>query len=640
MSTTPLVSPLRERRAPTAPSLRARVAMPRPELLVLLALAATLNLWALSTNGLANEYYAAAVRSMSTSWHAFLYGSFDVSGVQTVDKPPLALWLQALSVRVFGFHSLAMLVPQALMGMGAVALVYDLVRRPFGRAAGFAGGLALALTPMTVAISRHNNPDALLVLCCTAALWFLVRGLQDGRSKWLVWCGVMIGLGFETKMAAALIVVPGLAAAWLWVAPRGHLTAIRQLALGGLALVAVGGAWPLLMALTPAADRPYVAGTSDNSIWSLIVGYNGLGRVDGQAGGPQAFGGGVGGGGFGGAGSMFGGPTGPLRLVEASLGSQAGWLVGFALVAGLGIAVLSRLHRGDPRTGWVIAAGGAFAACAVTFSYASGIFHPYYVSLLAPFTAALIGGGVGTILRAGIGGRVLAPLAIAGGVITEILVVRNTAGAPPWAVPVAVAAGIMMGVALTGPFVGRARAIALAVVMAALLAAPASWAAQTLGHATSGTFPEGGPASAGMIGGPGGGGFGGRPPGGGDGFGGGSDLTSMLSYVDSHGGGTIAVSSQSGASSAIIAGGARVAGIGGFSGRESDISPAWLAQAVKDGRIRWVVTSSGGMMGGRDGRVGATAAMAAVQKACTSVSSSSALYDCSGRAAGIAAAAG
>ena len=630
MSTMPLAMPLRERAA-------VRV---RPELPALLFLAAALNLYALSRNGMANDYYAAAVRSMSTSWHAFLYGSFDVGGVQTVDKPPLALWVQALSVRLFGFHSLAMLVPQALMGIGAVALVYDLVRRPFGRAAGFAGGLALALTPISVAISRHNNPDALLVLCATAALWFLVRGMQDGATKWLVWSGVMIGLGFETKMAAALIVLPGLAAAWLWVAPRGYVTAVKQLALGGLALVAVGGAWPLLMALTPASSRPYISGTSDNSIWSLIVGYNGLGRVDGQAGGPGGMAGGPGGG----AGSMFGGPAGPLRLVEASLGSQAGWLVGFALVSGLGIALLSRLRRGDARAGWIIATGGAFAACAVTFSYASGIFHPYYVSLLAPFTAALVGGGVGTILRGGVGGRSLAPPAIAGGVLTTVLVVRNTPGAPSWAVPVAVAVGIMMGVALTGPFVGRARAAALAVVMAALLAAPASWAAQTLDHATNGTFPEGGPATTGMLGGPGGGRFGGAPPGGGAGFGtggpfGGADLTSVLSYVNHHGGGTIAVSSQSGASSAIIASGAKVAGIGGFSGRESDISPAWLAQVVEDGRVRWVVTSSGGMGGPADGRVGATKAMSAVTKACTSVSSASGLYDCSGAGAAIAAAA-
>src|SRR3954471_18306001 len=146
---------------------------PRPELAGLLVLAALLNLWALSRNGWANDYYSAAVRSMASSWHAFLYGAFDQAGVMTVDKPPLALWVQALSVRAFGFHPLAILVPQALMGVATVALVYDLVRRRFGRRAGFVAGLVLALTPIAVAISRHNNPDALLVLCCTGALWAL-----------------------------------------------------------------------------------------------------------------------------------------------------------------------------------------------------------------------------------------------------------------------------------------------------------------------------------------------------------------------------------------------------------------------------------------------------------------------------------
>src|SRR4051812_8133707 len=148
---------------------------PRPELAALLALGAVLYLWALGRNGWANEYYSAAARSMSTSWHAFLYGSFDSSGVMTVDKPPLALWVQALSVRAFGYHPLSVLVPQALMGVASVGLLDHLVRRRFGGLAGFAGGLVLALTPMTVAISRHNNPDALLVLCSVAAVWCVVR---------------------------------------------------------------------------------------------------------------------------------------------------------------------------------------------------------------------------------------------------------------------------------------------------------------------------------------------------------------------------------------------------------------------------------------------------------------------------------
>src|SRR3954449_7503880 len=387
---------------------------PRPELLCLVALAVVLDLWALNQNGWANEYYSAAVRSMASSWHNFLYDSFDPSGIMTVDKPPLALWVQALSVRAFGFHPLTMLVPQALMGAGSVALLYDLTRRRFGRAAGFVAGLVLALTPMTVAISRHNNPDALLVLCSVAALWFLVRGLEDGRTRWLVLSGVCVGLGFETKMGVALLIVPGIAAAWLWVAPRGRAAAIRQLLAGGAAMVAVGGAWPLLMALTPASSRPWISGTSDNSIVSLILHYNGVGRIEGQAGGPQAFGGG----------GPFGGSPGIGRLLNQSFGGQAGWLLGFAIVGGLGIALASRLRRADARTGWLIAVGGAFLASAVLFSEAKGITHPYYVSFLAPFTAALVGGGAAQMVRRGMSARILAPLAVGAGALTELAVLH------------------------------------------------------------------------------------------------------------------------------------------------------------------------------------------------------------------------
>src|SRR5215211_4267610 len=292
------------RSARALPRLRA-LPIARPELGALLLLAAVLNLWALDINGWANEYYSAAVRSMSGSWNAFLFGTFDSAAVMTVDKPPLALWVQALSMRAFGFHPLSILVPQALMGVATVALVHDLVRRRFGRRAGFVAGLVLALTPITVAISRHNNPDALLVLCCTGALWALVRALEDGRTRWLVLSGALVGLGFETKMAAALMVVPGIAAAYVWVAPAGRLRALRQLLAGGAALVVAGGFWPVIVALTPASDRPWISGTSDNSIWSLILGYNGLGRLTGQAGGP---------GGNAGGGGVFGGETGWLRL--------------------------------------------------------------------------------------------------------------------------------------------------------------------------------------------------------------------------------------------------------------------------------------------------------------------------------------
>ncbi len=154
----------------------------RPELLGLLGVTAVLNLWNLSINGWANTYYSAAVRSMSTSWHDFLYASLDKTGLMTVDKPPLALWVEALSARVFGFHPLSILVPEALMGVAAVALLYDLVGRRFGRVAGFVAGLAFAVTPVTVAIARHNNPDELLILCCVAAVWAAARALEKREN--------------------------------------------------------------------------------------------------------------------------------------------------------------------------------------------------------------------------------------------------------------------------------------------------------------------------------------------------------------------------------------------------------------------------------------------------------------------------
>ena len=446
----------------------------RPELLAVAVVAGALNLWGLAINGWANTYYSAAVRSMTTSWHDFLFASLDKTGLMTVDKPPLALWVQALSARIFGFHPLSILVPQALMGAAAAALTYDLTRRRFGRPAGFAAGIALATTPIAVAMSRHNNPDELLVLCCVAALWFAVRALEDGRTRWLVWCGVCVGLGFETKMAVALFVVPGIALAYLWVAPRGRLAALRQLTAGGVALAVVGLAWPILVTLTPAADRPWISGTADNSIWSLIFNYNGVGRVTGQTGAPGA---GFGGGG-GGGGGAFGGATGVFRLLSSGLGDQAGWLLGFAVVAGLGVLVASRLRRSDPRTGWLIAVGGAFLVSAVVFSYASGIFHPYYVSFLAPFTAMLIGAGVGEALGGGRVARIAVPAAIVAGAVTELVVLGNLSGDLAWARPLIIAAAGVSAILLAAQLAPRVRAVVVGVALAALLAAPATWAAR------------------------------------------------------------------------------------------------------------------------------------------------------------------
>ena len=650
--------------APPFERLRA-MRRPAPELAGLLLVAAVLNLWSLSRTGWANDYYAAAVRSMSSSWHNFFFGSFDASGVMTVDKPPLALWVQALSVRIFGYHSLSVLVPQALMGIASVALVYDVTRRVFGRPAGFVAGLVLALTPITVAISRHNNPDALLVLCCVAALWALVRAFEDGRTRWLVLSGLFVGLGFETKMAVALMVVPGIAAAWMWFAPAGLGKAFRQLLAGGTAMIVAGLAWPVAVWLTPASSRPWISGTADNSIWSLIWGYNGVGRLDGQAGGP-----GGGAAGPGGNAGPFGGSAGAFRLFNEALGGQAGWLLGFAAVSLLAIGFASRMRRGDRRAAWLLATGGSFVVTAVAFSFAQGIFHPYYVSLLAPFSAALVGAGAGLILRGERGMRVWGPLAVVAGAGTEIAVLSVSPGGLAWLEPVLVLVALTAAAVLVNPGSFRWRSAAIATVLAVLMLAPASWAVQTLGHATSGTFPAGGPASASSGGGPGGfgqmggasrsgrgappaapgspgasaapgafgsrGAFAGTASGGGP-FGGNSAaVTAAVAHAKAHGGGAVAVSSQQGASSSIIRSGANVVAIGGFSGRESEVSVKWFAAEVAAGKIRWVVADSGGGLRS-DGRTGSQDVMTAVTKTCKAVTTSAGtIYDCQGSANALA----
>ncbi len=659
-----------------------------PELIGVLAVAGVLNLWNLSINGDANDFYAAAVKAMAASWHDFIFNSMDKAGLMTVDKPPLADWIEALSVRVFGWSSWSLLAPQALMGILATGLMYDLTRRRFGRIAGAVAGFALATTPTIVAVSRHNNPDELLALLSVAAAWFALRAIESGRTKWLVWAGVMVGLGFETKMGVALMLVPGIALAWLWMRwhtdasrqLRANLAMIRQLLWGGLAMLVVGLAWPVFVTLTPAADRPWISGTSDNSVWSLMFGYNGLGRIAGQTGGPSA------GGGFGGGTStLFGGPTGIFRLIGSALGDQAGWLLGFAAVAAVALLVMTRMRRSDPRTGFVLVVGVTLLLVGGVFSFASGIFHPYYVSMVAPWAAALIGAGVGEMLpapfgvaRSGKAARIVGPALVIGAAVTELVVLAEIDGALSWARILVIVAVVVGAPLLALRLIPRARLAVCAVVLACLLAAPVTWAAQTLGHATSGTFPMGGPASAGVngggfgfgIGGGGGGGFGARgggfpggtrsggstggPPSGGSrgasrsgtavtralfgaaggthrgsgngsfsggaggGFGGGggsSQLDAAAAWAQAHGGGTVAVESQSTAAEAIIAGHSNVAGIGGFSGLESSVTAKWITQEVKQGRLKYILGGSAEASSApSDGRTGSAAAIAAAEK--------------------------
>ncbi len=362
----------------------------RPALLGLLALTALLYLWDLGRNGWANDFYAAAVQAGTKSWKAFFFGSFDQSSFITVDKTPASLWVMELSGRIFGFSQWSMLAPQALEGVGSVLLLYAAVKRWFGPAAGLIAGLVLALTPAAVLMFRFNNPDALLVLLMTAAAYTLVRAVENGRTRWLVFTGLLIGFAFLAKMLQAFLVVPGLAAAYLWAGPPRLGKRIWQTVLMGAGIVAGAGWWILAAQLTPAADRPYFGGSTNNNILQLAIGYNGLGRLTGDETGSV----GPGGGGGGGQGASFGGATGLFRLFHAEFGGQISWLLPAALISLAAMAWVSRRAARTDRTraaallwgGWVLVTG-------LVFSYMNGIIHPYYMVALAPGIAALVGIG-------------------------------------------------------------------------------------------------------------------------------------------------------------------------------------------------------------------------------------------------------
>src|SRR6476646_9374895 len=307
----------------------------RPALVVLLGTRA-LDVWAPGSADWANDYYAAAVQAGTQDWKAWLFGSLDAGNAITVDKPPAALWVMVLSGRIFGFSAFKMLLPQALMGVGAVTVLYATVRRGSGPAAGLIAGALLALTPVAALMFRFNNPDALLVLLLTVAGSFVIRAIETpvGRTalRWLLFAGIAVGFAFLTKMMQGLLLLPAFALAYLVAGRSGLWTRIWHLLAAGAAVVVSAGWFVLLVAWWPADSRPYIGGSETNSLWELAIGYNGLGRIFGGSGGGAvgagaAGGGAAGGGGFGGASGGFGGSTGIGRMFNPSFGTEISWLI-------------------------------------------------------------------------------------------------------------------------------------------------------------------------------------------------------------------------------------------------------------------------------------------------------------------------
>jgi 4-amino-4-deoxy-L-arabinose transferase-like glycosyltransferase len=358
----------------------------RPALLTLLTLTAVLYLWDLGASGWANSFYSAAVQAGTKSWKAFFFGSSDSSNFITVDKPPASLWVMEISGRIFGVNAWSILVPQALEGVATVALVYLTVRRWFSAQAALLAGVVMALTPVAAMMFRYNNPDALLALLLTAATYATVRALEAARTRWLVLAGTLIGFGFITKMMQAFLIIPALAIVYLLAAPTGWWRRVWQVAVLGATTVVAAGWWVAAVALTPAADRPYIGGSQNNSILNLIFGYNGFGRLSGTEAGSV--------GGRGTAGSMWG-PTGLARLFNDSYANMMSWLLPAALVMGAVLLVVTiRAKRTDRERAALLLFGGCLVGIGLTISLAQGIIHPYYAVALAPPLAALVGVGV------------------------------------------------------------------------------------------------------------------------------------------------------------------------------------------------------------------------------------------------------
>jgi 4-amino-4-deoxy-L-arabinose transferase-like glycosyltransferase len=507
----PLVDTFRPRPSVPRRFVRGRPEDPawaRPALLALLAVTAGLYLWDLSAQGWANSFYSAAVQAGTKSWKAFFFGSFDSSNFITVDKPPASLWVMELSARVFGVNSWSILVPQALEGVAAVGILYTTVKRWFSPAAGLIAGAVLALTPVAALMFRYNNPDALLVLLLVAAAYFTTRAIEDGRTRWLVLAGAFVGFGFITKMLQAFVVVPAIGLVYLWAGPPKLGRRVAQLAAGGVAMVVAAGWGVAAVQLTPAADRPYIGGSQNNSLFNLIFGYNGFGRITGNETGS------VGGGGGGGT-SMWG-PTGWTRMFNSSFGTQASWLIPAALVLLATVLFMTfRAPRRDRTRAALLLWGGWLLATMAVFSFAQGIIHPYYTVALAPAIGAVVGVGAVHLWRKR--DRWLSRLALAVSLALTawwaFAMLDRTPTWNPWLRGVVLATGIVAAVGiLVAPYVARSvrRAVAILAVGAAL-GAPLAFTIDTVATPASGAIPIAGPSSG--FGGLGGG-FPGIGPGG------------------------------------------------------------------------------------------------------------------------------
>ena len=494
-------------------------------LTAILLLSAFLGLWGLDRNGYSNEFYAAAVKSMLLNWRNFFFASFDPGGFVTVDKPPLALWIQTISAKIFGFNGVSLLLPEALAGVLGVALLYFMVRRAFGSTAGLIAALVLAVTPIYVVMNRHNNPDSLMVFFLLLAAWAWLRAAHTGRLRWLSLGSLLVGLDFNIKTLEAIVVLPAFYLLYFLLANIGWRKRIVHLVVVTLCVLAISFSWSIAVDLTPASQRPYVGGSTNNTEMNLIFGYNGLGRVEATTPGsannfqPPAGTNAVGsantaqpptgitfpGGDGGGTGPTMGGTPGPLRLFGQALSGEFGWFLPLALL-GLIFAVfqtrfgmakgLNRSRRLQSLVMW----GGWMLLYAAVFSMSTGTSHSYYLTALAPAQAALVGIGVAVMwqsYRKGGWQAWFLPVSLAATACFQAYTLSGLSDWNSWLAPVLVVFGFVallgLGLGLIGRTQTGARRWSMGVVgvtLCGLLFVPTALSIRAVFTAITGAIPS------------------------------------------------------------------------------------------------------------------------------------------------------
>ena len=612
------------------------------------ALAAILYLWNLTLNGFANTYYSAAALAASQSWSAWFFGALDGGSFITVDKPPLSTMLMGLSVRLFGLSSWSVLLPEALLGVGSVVLLFAVVRRQFGTAAATIAGVALAITPVAALMFRFNNPEALLTFLLILTAAGAQRAIEGGRHRWLVLAGVATGLAFLAKYLQGFLVGPAIVLAYGIAANASVRRRIAGVVVFSATTLVTAGAWVAAVVLTPADMRPYIGGSSSNSVLDLIFGYDGLGRLLGASSGSNA-------------GANFSGAAGMLRLFNAELGGNIAWLLPFsaiALVAGL--ILTARARRTDLARAGYILWGGWLVVTGLVLSLMSGGSHQYYTIVLAPAVAALTGAGFMALWdlrdRFRFGGLALSGAILVTTALSSLLLSR-TPDLLPWLAPAVIAIGLGSAAFIAVPELdSRKVGVMLAGAgLAAILAGPAAFTFQTVTTSQQGSIVTAGPTatvtdvlSGSSTGGMGGGR--GMAPGGGGGtrgtpagFAGGQPGTASSStssgtlaeyLVANQGSATwvVAVSSAQSAADLELQTRLPVMSTGGWSGSDNALTLDELKSLVASGELRYfIVGGQGGMGGGQGGSSDVTAWVTANGTAVTVGGTT--LYDLSGAAA-------